>query len=541
MMGAIDSLELFWVRAGGRPLLLCLLVLAGLIVFDRICTRRTSNAAWSTWVIRLIAPVAISSLTAFTAIAVWYTSVPQFSDDAEPTMTAVGWLFHVGRPIYHALDSAERYSHIYGPVTFIVQGLVLGWLGPSIVLSKSVGSAAALGSLAVVYATVRRHASAKRAIVLTGGMALALLCFRQYSFWTRPDPLELFCVSVALLMATARSELASAIGVGIASGLMWNLKFTGPLYTLPIFVVMFWRHRPWATIAAGIIGALVTVAPFVAFDNVSFTQYVSWIRLSADTGLELALLRQDLEWAAFLCLPLFISLYAVPPEQRRRNLEWGTIVGSLLLAVALISIAGAKVGGGPYHLFPFLPILTYLTALHLENPGVVHPQARALPLATLAVLLVAAALGGAQQVRLFRMMRPRTERHEAADIQRFAEGHTGVIDMGYGVTEWMTLERPILVFRSNSYLLDQPAVGQYQLGGLPLPRATIEAVRSCRVAYWLIPKGEQPFMGRSEVTSALLYSDEFRAVFHETYRAVGSTDYYDVWQCQAANGAGPRR
>jgi hypothetical protein len=114
-------------------------------------------------------------------------SDPHFFDNAEPVIPAVGWLFHAGRPVYHALDSPERYAHIYGPFAFIAHGWALGLLGPGIRVSKGLGAAAGLASLVLVYLLARRHVRRMPAFVLSGICALLLLLFRHYSFWTRPS------------------------------------------------------------------------------------------------------------------------------------------------------------------------------------------------------------------------------------------------------------------------------------------------------------------------------------------------------------------
>ena len=110
-------------------------------------------------------------------------------------MTAVGWLFIRGEPVYHAAGSAERYAHIYGPVAFMAHGLILGLFGPSITASKWLGAGAALASLGLLFLALRSVLIAPRSMALTGICATLLLGFRNYSFWTRPEPLQLFCVA----------------------------------------------------------------------------------------------------------------------------------------------------------------------------------------------------------------------------------------------------------------------------------------------------------------------------------------------------------
>jgi len=113
-----------------------------------------------------------------------------FFDNAEPTIPGVAWLFHIARPLYHAADSPERYSHVYGPLAFISHGWILALLGPGIRVSKSRGIAAGVGSLAILYVLLRRVATWRRALVLTGVCALELLLFRHYSYWIRPARLR---------------------------------------------------------------------------------------------------------------------------------------------------------------------------------------------------------------------------------------------------------------------------------------------------------------------------------------------------------------
>jgi len=424
-------------------------------------------------------------------------------------------------------------------MAFMFHGFVLAALGPSIGVSKGLGASAGLASLALAYGAIRRQGTAGRAIVLTGVCALLLLLFRDYSFWTRPEPFQLVAVSAALLFAVSGRGYLSATLVGLASGVLWNLKFTGPLYSLPVFVLLQ-RRAGWGgmVIAVGV-SIVVALAPFVGFPNVSLTNYLEWLRFSARTGLLLSTLRQNLEWAAYLGTPLLLSYYAVPREMRPHSSEWRNVMVALLLGMSGVLIAAAKPGAGPYHLMPFLPVIMYIVAWHAANFSHSAEIDPVVPRASIAFLLAAAIIALAQQAQLVTTMGERRGVREVDDIEQFAQSHQGIIEMGYGETEALTLERPVLVFRNNSYLLDQPAVREHQLAGVELPQATVDAMAHCRVNYWLIPKGEAPFSGRNGYAAVFLrplFPEEFRRVFHTTHKRVGTTAYYDVWQCQATGG-----
>lgn len=526
----LRALEEFRIRFGGAPLLLWFAALALLALWRawRNSLRRDSPASEV-----LIASIAISSLAAYAAIALWYVSVPYYFDNAEPTIPAVAWLFHVGLPIYHDTASAERYAHIYGPFAFITHAWVLGWFGPGIRMSKAVGATAGLVTLALLYGLNTRRTGSKRGAALSGLAALVLLLFRNYSFWTRPDPLQIATVALSLALAAKESGgYASAMLAGAIAGIGWNLKFTGPLYSLPVLVLIRWRAGPKPAMAALAAGVVVTMAPFALFGNVSFLNYVVWVRASGETGLLIPTLRQNIQWALFLCVPLVLSYFAVPESGRAGGSEWRNTIAALFLGVCGIVVAGSKPGAGPYHLLPFVPVIIYMTAWHVRT----SPLSGAILRPFAVWVVVAAAIALAQQMQFVTTVSRRAQLQDLDEIRRLAETHVGIVEMGYGWTESASFERPILVFRNNSYFLDQPAIREQQLQGFDIPAGTIEALARCRVNFWLIPRGETPFSGMNSYRAVLrrpLYTEDFRRTFMRTHRQVESTAHFDVWQCVA--------
>jgi hypothetical protein len=106
--------------------------------------------------------------------------------------------------------------------------------------------------------------------------------------------------------------------------------------------------------------------------------------------------------------------------------------------------------------------------------------------------------------------------------------------MGYTAAERMTFARTIVVFATGEYLLDVPAIQEHQLSGLPLPESTIDAIRSCAVRTWLIPRAGEPFRIRNDYPSTgyrEIFPQDLIDAFEQNYRRTGSTRYYDVWEC----------
>src|SRR4030088_2474902 len=98
----------------------------------------------------ILLPLSLGVLAGYCAIVVWYACQATYFDRAEPTIAAVSSVFGAGQPLYPALDAAERYVHIYGPVVFLAHAGAMAMFGQSILVSKLVGALSILASLFVM-------------------------------------------------------------------------------------------------------------------------------------------------------------------------------------------------------------------------------------------------------------------------------------------------------------------------------------------------------------------------------------------------------
>jgi hypothetical protein len=526
-----EILEFVRIRFAGRPLLLTLAFVIVIALVRRSWPRAaTASAERTIW--RALGAVSAAGLIAYVAMAIYYAQDTHYYDHAEPTMTAVGWLFAVGKPVYHAIDAPERYAHMYGPLAFIAHGAWMRLTGPGIVASKWLGAVAAIASIALVYLSIRTRVDRGRTIALTGCCALAYLMFGNRTFWTRPEPLQLLCMSAGLYAAVAARGLVAAMVVGVTAGVMLNLKITGPLYTLPIVALLYARNGAGAVVGAGATALAVALLPF-AFPNVSLDSYLLWVRLSARNGLLLSTLRLNIEWAAFFLLPVLLSHRACldeAPKVRGRN----TTRASLLVGMCGVVLAASKPGAAVYHLVPFLPVIFYLTSAQLQAAE--RSTDRSVVAAAAGLVATLALLALVQQAAFVRVFAARTHDSEAADIREFLAAHPrSNVQMGYGRDDRLTFVRPLTVFHSGSYLIDAPAVQEHQLSGIDIAPSTVQTIRACVVDYWLIPQGQAPFTGPNVYPAMLLkplFSEDFRRAFLDTYVVEIRTRYYDVWACR---------
>ena len=550
-----EWLQLFTLARFGRPVLLLAGLYAGLWLIARgLRLRFTAGTTAGSAARHFVLVIPATAFVSFICIASWYAADKRYYDFAEPTMPSVAWMFESGKPLYPPPAAAEQYAHIYGPMAFIPLAVAMRLLGTDLSVTKSVGTAAGILALLVLFAILKSRAGTRLAVLCTGQCAIFMLVFRNAAFWSRPDSLELLGMSIGLWAALRRSR-AGWIVLGVSAGLLWNLKFSGPLYSLPLFVLFLERAGRQRVVLAGATAAIVVVLPFVVFHNISFHDYRTWILLSAGNGIDSSTLRHNIEWVLFVMAPLGFALYLsvraayakASARSRRSALREGgqhpltvlspAVAISLVVAVCSIAVLAAKPGSGPYHLLPFFPVIVFFTGMqihHLQFDG----DRTNVSVAAVAFTTAAAVIALAQQASFITTVRQIDAIRPMADIMRFLNKHPeAVTQMGYSSDERMTFVRPLIVARSGMYLLDQPAIQEHQLAGVELPPATLNALRSCVVTYWLIPKYGEPFsaVNRYPMThDRALFGSEFRRAFFDSYRRSESTDYFDVWACVAA-------
>jgi hypothetical protein len=533
------ALDQFRLLVVDRPILLALLVAACAALWLRSDPVYRRTAAWlGRSGPRWLAAAAALALAYYAGVVLWYVLIDDFLDFAEPSIPAVAWVFRQGGPLYHDPDSAARYSLVYGPMLYAIHALALDMFGPSVIASKLVGGAAALGSIGCTYVLLRSVSTGRLALILTGVEAATLLMFRNFSFWTRPEPLLLLGVSAGLLAARSSSRLAAVGVAALAAGVCVNLKISGVLYVLPVLAVLQMRHGAAALAIAAAGAAAVAALPF-GLPTVSLRNYLVWLDYSGRNGLRLWSLRFNVEWAAFLMLPAAAWPYL---EDRRWLRTQAPLLASLAIAIAGVALIAAKPGAGFYHLMPFAPVVLYFSAsliARLPAEDLRSREAIALGAGFAFALVPVAAY---QQYDFIRTVVPGTAAEIRADLRdTTAEFPDRTLAVGYGGAFRVSFERVWPVFRGNPYLIDAPAVTEYQLSGLAMPEATYEAIRTCAIDVWLIPRGAAPFdvpNGYFLDAYTPLFDDRFRRTFATSYELTAHTQYFDIWICRAG-GAGP--
>lgn len=495
---------------------------------------RISPVSWRRFAVGLSLVV----LAAFVGIGGWYLTLDGFAGEVEPVVSSLSWQVQSGQTLYTSFEQAERYSVLYGPSVFLTNGLFLQVLGPSLTSAKMASALASVGSLVFLYAALSRKRRDSVALVVTAGAALFYWAQGFAIYLVRPDALLVFAVGLGFYVATRTSRWLAIIAVAVLAGFTINLKIHSLLYFLPVIVVLAqrlgWRAAAWALAGASV----VAVAPFALFPQISVVNYLKWLANEAEHGFRLDLLVLPIGYAAFLGLPLVVL--ALLRESRHGFLgRERLVVLSLLPAVVCSLVLSAKPGSGIIHLLPLVPSTMFVVG-RLVRPlvagGLDIWKRRLARSAAAAVILTTLLTGLVTQYRAARLIDWQLDQIPGIvnDVEAIMDCYDGLpMGMALGGEErWYryTWFKPLLTFRDNPVLLDPISVMDTVKSGKDLAEATYDALTEGRVALWLVPRAQVPFLKMSWYDPDVpIFPLDFVQHFHDCYTLRGQSRYFDLW------------
>jgi hypothetical protein len=502
-------------------------------------------------------PLCVLLLTAYVAILVGSTTYVGYLGHVEPNIASGSFILLKGAPLYHAADSAQRYSMMYGPMTYLPYTFALRVMGANVLSLKLLVLAANLLWLCLLWRCYRQLLNLSETVLLMAALVSYFLISDTYVFQVRGDILIISCVSLGIFAIRNASTWASACLLAFACACSFDIKITALLYFLPLYVLFIRRHGWWPAAFAGIGAALFALVPFLS-PQISAAGYLEWLHVASREPLTRVEVSHELKVLPLLVAPLGLLLWQLAQRSRaalgaywNRNRLFLAALGNCLAAV---TVSAAKIGAGPHHFMPFYPIAAYVCGdiyREIQSSKAVGTLPNRVHFTFLLWLWLAAAVAaqiGPGLSDLAATVLTSKSRSTAADVtgdlRRVMNDHPGkAIEMGYG--EWdsydLTFFRPMLVFAGNPLTIDALSLDDAQLAGLEIPHSTLEYVHQCKTQIWLIPKGDAPF-SIVNVFSLIdphifpdrpLFSDGFRLAFFQQYRKQGASKYFDIWECGA--------
>ena len=479
---------------------------------------------------------AVAGIALALVTSLMYLLWPGFGEQGEVNFASVAWLVSNGQPLYTDVDATARYSLQHGPIVYLLVGGIMQLLGPSYATAKLSGVVMFWLILWLSFLMFKRAGGRRKALIFTGLEAWLLFHWHN-SCYIRPDAMLVVCMLVSLyaIICIKNKTLMLAI-CAITFGLIINLKIHGVIYLLPLLVLLTKYLTVKRFLAASLLMAIVCVLPFL-LPQVSLSNYVFWVQTSVQmaAGDPAATLRNFVpKLAALLILALFPYCFAVVRGISLRSfyLHHRMVLTALLLGVLAAAIIGSKPGSGTNHLMPLIPFYCYLLLrLNQEKPAADAAGSegciwkRRISGIVLGVLFLMVTVGGAhKELTLLRMAVTDNRapiQQELAEIEKRYAGQTMEIGYGEKGNRVITDCIPLLVFHGHPLLIEKVAFGDMLGVKIPIPAATVQALRDGYIQVWLIPAGQEPFPWIRE--------DAFVQAFLQNYRLEERTTHFDVW------------
>jgi hypothetical protein len=472
-----------------------------------------------------------------------YVFVAGYYDHLEPSVVTIVRLLDDGKPVYHDVSSASRYSLLYGPNCFIFPYLAIKVFGDSVVSFKLLSGLFEVGSLLLVFLAIRSSTVSSNArcaglIYFCG----ASLLFWDKLVWVRGDPQLLFWMALGLWAATRKTSLISFIVMGIAAGACINVKVHGIFYFAPV-VALAMNKGHWVQWGAFVFTVVVVVAaPFLLIPEVNFSNYLLWLKMASKHGVGFAEMFNLLVLACYLLMPLALvageKFFAFPSEGqqgllRGHTIQWATAI----LGVAAVIAVASKKGAGESHLMPLTPLGAWWIAFLLDkvadNPST---PAYKVPWRTVMAAFIALAVCNSMKTLAKAVVTYKHDREslfvkvmdDTRNVALKFHGQTIAMGCGSNSTYEMTFARTELPL-TGEFVLDTGALMDMQQSGLALPQATLDAFANGAVKIWLVPKDNVPFSFRSFYSNQDLFGEDLRRVFNEHYKKIAQSAYFDIW------------
>ena len=481
----------------------------------------------------------------------------------EASVLTIAAAFRHGQPMYPPLQAPVEYGLLYGPATYLV------YIPPLLLGASRIGVYQAWGIFALalailfVYLTARQlRVSALAAVTLF----TVLLSPLTLSVWSIKGDIWVLLFSACGLWASlALKRWPAALFISISGAMLVNLKF--PLLLLALLpCVLLWQRDHKSRSPALITMLLIPTLALLTFalPGISLSGYLNQLREASHHGFSHKIFFGNAPYFLFVLLPTFAMLWVAWKTDRNATRQWARHRAVfLLLMAATFAIAmtiGAKRGAGPWHGLAVIPPLLFLNAElwkiasapdgqeDVSRLGVFSPI---WAFSTIMLLLAPVALVHAVHRRFHdktpyvQVSMPSVER----EVLRIMQEHPHeTLQMGYSDMEHynLTFIRPVLQIGGTPLFVDPDARNEADLTGHDVTPAVLQALDTCTVDLWLVPKGGSPFSMESlyslddTIPPTSLYPESFQHIFLARYEPIPSdSQYFNLWTCRRTPPVSP--
>ena len=307
-------------------------------------------------------PVCGVLFAAYLALLALSTTYLGFCDHVEPNIVAVSSLAGRGAPLYHGLESAQRYSLLYGPMSYLPFVWALRIFGPHVLSVKLVVLFLNAALLVFLWHSYRTRVNAQQATMATVLVLPFLLAGEPYLIEIRGDVVMLVAAAMGLTGALSASRWRAGLLLAAGAGICVAAKITGGLYFVPLFAMLYRRGIRTTTLT--LLGAgFVACLPF-AWPAVSIPNYFLWLREAGHHPLAGFEVVRNVKTLVTISVPVVLLFWRLYERDRQVFFNYirreKIFLLSLAASIGLMSITASKIGSGEHHYLPFYPLLGYL-------------------------------------------------------------------------------------------------------------------------------------------------------------------------------------
>lgn len=496
--------------------------------------------------------LATFSVGLFMLALIRYGSFPSYIDHSEPATVFRAWLTLQGHELYRTHDAYDYLLSPYGPLTYLLNGLVMLIKGGSLFNSKLTSLSSSLLSIGFFIAFVWRAYGRKFA----GPAMLLMCCFLllglPHTIWVRPDPVMVMLVSFALFSTTfgkgkenkKPSAWLTAVIIATCVGLAVNFKAHAFLFFIPIVIGYCTVNRLIVWPAMVVISLIVFALPFV-LSNIDFGPYQYDMLKMADVHpVAFELLLPSLRYTLVFISPIAVFTVAWWIDRGgMTTIDIQYIIG--FLGCISVGLYFTIIPGTYwYHLIPFFPVtldIFFRFSNRLQTKGNVQASIISVFALTFIILSIT------PQKRFHRVISDRVAKAESVmqEVTDIIEANPDTpMELGYGdnvtATYNLSFIRPLLAFAGNDTIVAGHSDMEAAYWRKQPSEAKIKYLKSCAAKIWLIPVDEEPFalanfyqdnLGTT-VKKRWVYSSGFREAFLSSYQKTKSRQYFDIWNCR---------
>jgi|GEM_PF-3954328 len=474
--------------------------------------------------------IMIATLIILFVDVIYYLIVPGYFDHVEENIASVAAFWKFGNPLYHAVDSANQYALLYGPLAAVINaGFQVGRLDIFFVSKLPGIMSFFVGWLLLAILLWRKSDwSFAKKVTLLAVYAAILIYNEDMSFWNRPDSyILLFAIAALFIVEVETSTWRVAVMTGVLAGLASAGKIHAAGAILPLVVYYCERVRPKNVAMPAIVflfAASIAAGFWFLLPGISLSNYLAVLHHASAHGLKV---RQFLVNVSFILPPIvFLILVGF-----HRKFPWTFSV--LALMCLLTSLVASKAGAGAYHLLPYLPLLLYFGAL-AESELEPKSKQNARTFALCCFLGIFTQVPKEQKdIMRFWHRQPKTSEH-LQDLRTLELKYPGPKTMAPTDDDNYDLMQltPELVAKGGRLFLDSPQIMDLVLGGGQLPEATYQALLKCEIPEFVLPSKGEPWAMTDWYSRTPLYPDRLRTVFNASYEKIDTVGVFALYRCK---------